>query len=108
MADLHDLTAREQAAAIRDGEASPTELVEHYLERIDRLSDTVGAFVTVTDVLARMQAKVAETRLADAARAGDEVGLPPLFGVPTAIKDLILTAVIRTTFGSAATADNIP
>ena len=48
MAELHDLTALEQGAAIRTEEVSPAELVEHYLARIERLSDTVGAFVTVT------------------------------------------------------------
>ncbi len=48
MTDLHDLTALEQGAAIRSGETSTAELVEHYLERIDRLSDEMGAFVTVT------------------------------------------------------------
>ena len=37
MAELHDLTALEQGAAVAAGEVSPAELVEHYLERIDRL-----------------------------------------------------------------------
>ncbi|HJR38041.1 MAG TPA: amidase, partial [Nocardioidaceae bacterium] len=101
MGQLHDLTALEQAAAIREREVSPTELVEHYLERIGRLSDQVGAFVTVTDELARKQAKLAESRL------GSE-DPPLLFGVPTAIKDLNQTAGIRTTFGSATMADHVP
>ena len=37
-----------------------------------------------------------------------EEDLPPLFGVPTAIKDLTPTAGVRTTFGSAAFADFVP
>ena len=53
MPELHDLTALEQGSAIRAGEVSTSELVEHYLARIDRLSDTVGAFVTVTADRAR-------------------------------------------------------
>ena len=101
MAQLHDLTALEQAAAIRTREVSPSELVDHYLDRIDRLSDQVGAFVTVTDELARKQAKLAEARL-------DSEDLPLLFGVPTAIKDLNQTAGIRTTFGSATMAEHVP
>jgi amidase len=101
MAELHDLTALEQGAAVRDREVSPVELVDHYLARIERLSDAVGAFVTVTGELARKQALLAE------ARAG-EPGLPPLFGVPTAVKDLNLTAGVRTTFGSATMADFVP
>ena len=50
MADLHDLTALEQGRAVRSGEVSPVDLVDHYLDRIGRLSDSVGAFVTVTGV----------------------------------------------------------
>ncbi|WBB74913.1 amidase [Micromonospora sp. WMMD1128] len=100
MAEPHDLTALEQAAAIRRGELSSLELVEHHLRRVDALGDTVGAFVTVTADRARA-----------AARAADAVPAPergPLHGVPTAIKDLTLTAGVRTTFGSAAFADFVP
>jgi amidase len=104
MTQLHDLTALEQGTAIRRRDVSPTELVEHYLSRIDRLSETVGAFVTVSDELARKQATLAEARLADL--APDDV--PLLFGVPTAIKDLNQTAGVRTTFGSATMADCVP
>jgi amidase len=52
MADLHDLSALEQAAAVRTRQVSPSDLVEHYLDRIDRLSDAVGAYVTVAPELA--------------------------------------------------------
>lgn len=94
MAELHDLTALEQGAAIRAGEVSSLELVEHYLERIDRISDQVGAFVTVTGDRAREQAR------------GSRRG--PLAGVPTAIKDLNMTAGVRTTFGAALMRDFVP
>lgn len=99
MAELHDLTALEQGAAVRRREVSPIELVDHYLERIERLSDQVGAFVTVTDELARKQALLAQDRAGEGG---------PLFGVPTAVKDLNLTAGVRTTFGSAVFADFVP
>jgi len=96
---LHDLTALEQGAAVRRGEVSPAELVEHYLERIGRLSDEVGAFVTVTADLARERARALE---------GAADGHGPLRGVPTAVKDLNLTAGVRTTFGSTVFADFVP
>ena len=97
MAELHDLTALEQADLVGRREVSPRELTDHYLERADRL-DSVGAFVTLTPDLARDRA--------DALVPGDDDG--PLFGVPTAIKDLNETAGVRTTFGSAVFADFVP
>lgn len=101
MGELHDLTALEQGAAVAAGEVSSAELVEHYLDRIERLDD-VGAFVTVTAEQARDRARsLAPT---DPAAPGDG----PLRGVPTAIKDLNLTAGVRTTFGSAAYDDFVP
>ncbi|MGY1820870.1 amidase [Geodermatophilus sp. SYSU D00079] len=98
---LHDLTALEQAAAVRGGEVTPTELVEHALRRIEALDPGLGAFLTVTPERALAAARRAEQRLR---RGGD---LPPLLGVPTAIKDLNNTAGVRTTFGSALFADNV-
>ena len=97
MSDLHDLTALEQGAAVRAGQVSPTELVEHYLERVGRLDQSLGAFVTVTPERARA-----------AAAAPPDLAGGPLAGVPTAIKDLNATAGVRTTFGSALFADFVP
>ena len=104
MSALHDLTALEQAAGIRLGQLSPVELVDHYLERIDRIGASVGAFITVTGELARVQAKDAAAK----AHSEDPAFLPPLFGVPTAIKDLTLTAGVRTTLGSRVFASFTP
>ena len=60
---------------------------------MDRLSAQLGAFITVTDEAARLQAKQAEEAVTAAVRQGDPAGgdLPPLHGVPTAIKDLSLS-----------------
>ena len=95
MAALHDLTALEQGDLVRRGEVTPLELVEHYLGRADH----VGAFVTSTPERARDHARRLGRRPGDAG---------PLWGVPTAIKDLHPTAGVRTTFGSAAYADHVP
>jgi amidase len=102
VAELHDLTALEQGELVRRREVTPRELVDHYLERADRL-DSVGAFVTLTPDMARARADA----LADE-RGNPGVDAGPLFGVPTAIKDLNMTAGVRTTFGSAAFADFVP
>ena len=94
---LHELDAVDQAAAVRRGEVSPVELVEHYLDRIAQFDDVLGAFVTRTAEPARAQARAAAQRLHE-----DSAGLPPLFGVPTAIKDLTVTAGVPSSFGSRA------
>jgi amidase len=95
VSELHDLTALEQGDAVRLAKASPRELVEHYAGRVD----DVGAFVTRTIELALERADALLP-------VPDDAG--PLHGVPTAIKDLNLTAGVRTTFGSAAYADFVP
>jgi amidase len=104
MAELHDMTALEQAAAVRSRQVSPVELVEHYLDRVQRRNAELGAFVTVTGEDALDRAKKAEDQLS----TSDPATLPPLFGVPTAIKDLNLTAGVRTTLGSALFAEFVP
>jgi amidase len=100
MTDLHDSSALDQAAAIARGELTSVELVDHYLDRIAAYGDEVGAFVTVTADDARARAKALDAVPAE--------GRGPLHGVPTAIKDLTMTAGVRTTFGSAAFADFLP
>ncbi|AWN26421.1 MULTISPECIES: amidase [unclassified Streptomyces] len=106
MAELHDLTALEQAQGIRSGELSPVEITEHFLARIERLDDTLGAFLTRTPDLARKQASDAESEATAARREGRE--LPPLHGVPVPVKDLNQVAGVRCTMGSRALAEHVP
>jgi len=102
MDDILFAAAVEQARLIRTKELSPVELVDAYLDRIDRLDGGINAFVLVRAEEGRAEAR----RAADlAARGGD---LPPLLGVPIPIKDLFDTAGIRTTYGSRAYADHVP
>ncbi|MFC5501163.1 amidase [Lysinimonas soli] len=102
MFELHDLTALEQLDRLRRGEISPRELVDHYLERIERLDGGLGAFVTVTAESARARA--------DALAAPDS-GVSPalaLWGLPSADKDLVDRAGVPTGYGSRAFADFVP
>ena len=66
MTELHDLTALEQARAIRTREISAVELTEHYLRRADARADELGVFLARTDDLARSQAAAADARVAAA------------------------------------------
>ncbi|GAA2401895.1 amidase [Nonomuraea africana] len=93
MAHIHDLTALEQAEAVRRREISPVEITRHYLDRVERIDPQVGAFVTVT----------AERALAQARDLTEPSG--PLYGVPIPIKDLNLVKDVPISFGSATYAD---
>jgi amidase len=105
---IHELTVTELAAAIRDLQLSPVEITEHYLDRIERLNEQVGAFYTVTADLAREEAAKAEKAVTDSRRGpGGAADIPPLLGVPIPIKDLNMVAGVRMTFGSAVFSDNV-
>ena len=95
MPELHDLSALEQARAIRAREISPVELTQHYLDRIERIDPDVGAFVTVTAASALQQARRLERELPDG----------PLAGVPIPVKDLNLVRDVPIMFGWATYRD---
>jgi amidase len=102
------MTALELATSIADGQLSPVEVTDHYLDRIDRLNSQTGAFYTVTADLAKEQAVTAERLISDNRRAGERASaLPPLTGVPIPIKDLNMVAGVRMTLGSTIFADNV-
>src|SRR5437773_5491701 len=102
MNDLAFTAAAELARLIARRAVSPVELVEEVLGRIERSQPSVNAFITVCAEEARAAAKAAEA----AVMRGEKLG--PLHGVPFAVKDLVNTKGVRTTFGSLALADNIP
>lgn len=87
---------------LRRREVSPVEVVDAVLARIARHDPDINAFVTLTDSLARAQAREAERALMQGAAVG------PLHGIPVLIKDLTPTSGVRTTFGSPRFADNVP
>src|SRR5438132_991953 len=94
MAALHEHAAARLREMIGRGEVSCREIVEAHLARIEALDPRLRAFLTVTADTARRQADGW-----DDARARGET-LPPLAGVPIALKDNFCTRDIRTTCGS--------
>src|SRR6202023_939765 len=92
----------ELAALIARRAVSPVELVDAVLDRIERSQPALNAFITVRADEARAAAREAEAAVV----RGETLG--PLHGVPFAVKDLVNTAGVRTTFGSVALADNVP
>ena len=87
-------TATELAALYRSGSASPVEATQQVLSRIEKLNPAVNAFCLVDADAAIAAAKASEERW--------KSGLPlsEIDGVPTSIKDLILTSGWPTLRGS--------
>ncbi len=100
--DLCWTPATELAALVRARRLSPVELTRALLDRIARVDPALNAFCTVT-----AEAALAEARRAEAAlmRGGP---LGPLHGIPYSIKDLALTAGVRTMSGSFIYEHRIP
>lgn len=96
MSQLHDLSALDQRALLQEREISPTELVSHYLDRIDTLNPHLQALVTVTPEAALERAALQE-KTAPTPPSRQE---SPLWGMPFADKDLSDRAGIPTTYGS--------
>lgn len=100
--ELTELSLTEAAARVRSGDVTATQLVEACLARIAHYDPKLDAFITVCKDKALRQAQ----QLDADQRAGRIRG--PLHGVPIAIKDIIDTAGIRTTGGSALFEDRVP
>ena len=95
-------TATELVNLVSSKQASPVELVEAYLGRIDRLDPQLHSFLLVTPDEAMKRAAEAEA----AVMRGEPVG--PLHGLPIAIKDTQMTGGVRTTQGSLLFKDRVP
>jgi len=94
--------AHDIARLVARKEVSPVALTKTVLERIDQLQPTLNAFITVCHEQALASARQAEQAVMDGAALG------PLHGVPYAVKDLVNTAGVRTTFGSLVYERNVP
>ncbi|XVH33479.1 amidase (plasmid) [Haloferacaceae archaeon DSL9] len=103
---ITELSASVLAERIRDGDLTPTDAVDAYLQRIDERDDEINAYVTVTDGLARETAAALDERVSEAAGSSVEADLGRLCGVPVALKDLgDAKAGVRHTMGSTLLAD---
>ena len=87
---------------IKTKQISPTELLELYFERINKLNPKLNSYINLTYSKAIEEAKIAEKSIIDKETLG------PLHGLPIAIKDTQMTKGVLTTMGSVIFKDNIP
>jgi aspartyl-tRNA(Asn)/glutamyl-tRNA(Gln) amidotransferase subunit A len=100
--DLYRLTIHELSDLIRKGEVSPVRVVQDYLARIDQLDGKIQAYNALTAQAALLRAKELEQM------QSRRQALPPLAGIPLAIKDVLCTQGVPTTCSSRILETYIP
>lgn len=101
--DVVGLGAAELARRIRHGDLTPVEVVDEFIDRIERVNPSINAMVTPRFEAARAEAK----------RAAESLVLrkptpPPLFGVPITVKDAFAVAGVRFTAGAMSHRNRVP
>ena len=92
--NLDLLTVDSTRTAVLERQTSATALVDAFYRKVEAEDAAIGAYLTLCKERAYQQA----TRVDALADKGDV--LPPLAGVPIAIKDVFTTKGVRTTAGS--------
>ena len=100
---LYYRSARQLRDLIRSGYVSPVEVVEAYLERIERLEPHINAVNHLPQETAKNEAKAAEQSI----RNGVDWRDKPLLGVPVSIKDMYQVAGMPTTAGARMRKNNV-
>jgi aspartyl-tRNA(Asn)/glutamyl-tRNA(Gln) amidotransferase subunit A len=100
--DLAFLTLKQASELLRRKTASPVDLTQDCLKRIETYNPALNAFITVTKDQAMETARAMEMEQ----RHGKWRG--PLHGIPIALKDNIDTEGIRTTAASELFKDRVP
>jgi aspartyl-tRNA(Asn)/glutamyl-tRNA(Gln) amidotransferase subunit A len=98
---LYELTIKDIAELYRKGEATPGQVVDELIKRIDALNPRLNAFISIDHEHINEQVKKAEQMLKGTSPH-------PLCGVPIAVKDIFTTKGIRTTCGSKMLENFIP
>ncbi|MFA4871811.1 MAG: Asp-tRNA(Asn)/Glu-tRNA(Gln) amidotransferase subunit GatA [Patescibacteria group bacterium] len=99
---LNQLTLLEAIKGLRDKKFSSRELTKDCFKQIEAHDDKIKSFITLNKDEALKQAKAADEKI----RSGDK--LPPLTGIPIAIKDIFCTRGLKSTSASKILADYVP
>ncbi len=99
---LYRLTAHEIREKLKSREITSSELTQSVYDRIDAVEGQIEGYLTLTKETAYLQAEAADAGF----QRGDE--MPPLAGIPIAIKDVICTKGVLTTCGSKILGNFVP
>jgi aspartyl-tRNA(Asn)/glutamyl-tRNA(Gln) amidotransferase subunit A len=100
--EVSTLTVASTVTAIAEKQVTATRLVEDFYRKIKAEDGDVHAYLALSSERAFAQAK----RIDDMAAKGDP--LPPLAGVPVAIKDVMIMRGVRSTAGSKILENFVP
>lgn len=104
--DTTELTIKKLQEGLVKKEFSAREVVDGFIERIEKHDGEINSFITRTFDQAREDANTTDLRIADYGKGVLEEY--PLLGIPIAHKDLYLTKGVKTTAGSRVLEDYIP
>ena len=102
MTQLYELTAHELHEKLKTREITSAELTQSVFNRIDAVEGQIEGYITLTRETALQQAEIADAGF----QRGDE--MPPLAGIPIAVKDVICTKGVLTTCGSKILGNFVP
>jgi len=100
--ELVHLSVAEAGRMLRSRQLSPVELVDAFLQQIERVDGRIKSYLLVDADAARAKAKAAEAEIA----AGRWRG--PLHGIPYGVKDTFFTRGLRTCANSRVLLDLVP
>jgi aspartyl-tRNA(Asn)/glutamyl-tRNA(Gln) amidotransferase subunit A len=92
--ELYEMTIHELHGLLKRKEVSAVEITRSVLQRIEATEEKVKAYLRLTPEVALAQAKAVDEEI------GRGNSLPPLAGIPLALKDLLCTEGIATTCSS--------
>ena len=99
MNELLEWSATELSAAIHARKVAPSEVMAAWLAQVAAVNASVNALVSVRD---------GDALMAEARRLDDAEARGWLHGIPFAVKDLVATRGLRTTWGSPVFAGHVP
>lgn len=101
--DVTGLTISDIVEGYKSKKFSVSEIVNSYLDRIEKLNPKLNAYLTIDSENAKLKARELDNSLTH-----KPFCTQPLFGIPFGIKDMFLTKGVRTTAASKVLENYIP